>query len=342
MPAAPPPADVAGTSRRRAVPGPPRSGSWDRSPARAASRPVLHAGPQAVYLDLDGTCVGRARCATPSGALRRAHRRSPSCRRLAAGDEVTVFNGTVELPGSDVLVTTIVDATVPGARRPRRHVGRRADRRPRAAAALAGTRAALPDLALERLAAGDTTSVPALLGLGSGLTPLGDDVLCGWLAAAVARRHPALGEMHAVVEAGAANAPRRCPRPCSPAPAGVRASPSSASCSAPSPTTTAAVVDEAVDRVLQVGETSGGGLLLGAVLALGGGHDRRDHVAAPTSRCAAPTPTRSHSSRSAGRSPRSPACAPPRSRWRRRSTSRCSPAWASTCRRPRPTTWSWR
>lgn len=51
-------------------------------------------------------------------------------------------------------------------------------------------RVELPAKGLGALAAADPRSVDALLGLGSGLTPLGDDVLCGWLAAMVAAAHP--------------------------------------------------------------------------------------------------------------------------------------------------------
>ena len=36
----------------------------------------------------------------------------------------------------------------------------------------------------------DAASVAALVGRGDGLTPLGDDVVCGWLAAHRARRRP--------------------------------------------------------------------------------------------------------------------------------------------------------
>ena len=48
----------------------------------------------------------------------------------------------------------------------------------------------LPGTPLTQLADADPACVAALLGLGSGLTPLGDDVLAGWLAAMVAAGHP--------------------------------------------------------------------------------------------------------------------------------------------------------
>lgn len=236
-------------------------------PRRVAT--VLHAGERAVYLDLDGTCIAVLAAdavQVPNGVRTELD----ELAGMQAGDEVAVFNGSVELPTVEVLVTTIVDATVPvvapesgtwGAERITDH----------AAAPLALARASLPTLALERLAAGDTTAVPALVGLGDGLTPMGDDVLCGWLAAAVARRHPALGEMRSVVEAGAAQRTTTLSATLLACAARGEGIPEFRDLVGAVANHDTAGVEESVDRVLAVGDTSGQGLLLGAVLALGGG-----------------------------------------------------------------------
>jgi len=236
-------------------------------PRRVAT--VLHAGPSAVYLDLGGTCIAvlAADAVQVPCGVRTTLDELPG---VGAGDEVHVFNGSVVLPTVEVHVTTIVDATVPvvspesavwGAERIADH----------AAVPLAHARAALPTLALERLAAGDTTAVPALVGLGDGLTPLGDDVLCGWLAAAVARRHPALGEMRSVVESGAAQRTTTLSATLLACAARGEGIPEFRDLVGAVANHDAPGLLASVDRVLDVGETSGRGLLLGAVLALGGG-----------------------------------------------------------------------
>src|SRR5699024_4313114 len=47
----------------------------------------------------------------------------------------------------------------------------------------------LPVDALESLRRAQPHAIDGLIGLGSGLTPLGDDVVCGWLATLVAASH---------------------------------------------------------------------------------------------------------------------------------------------------------
>jgi hypothetical protein len=229
---------------------------------------VLHAGRSAVYLDVDGSCLAvlAADAVQVPCGVRTA---LPELPELSAGDTAFVFDGSLELPGCEVMVTDIVDTTVPvltaesaawGASRISRHAGSR----------LEEVRAALPATALTRLAAGDSRGIVALLGLGDGLTPLGDDVLCGWLASAVARRHPSLDEVRSAVGLAASR----------------RTSTLSATllgCAARGEgvpefrTLLRAVADQdgpgadrTVDLLLDVGASSGAGLLLGCVLALGG------------------------------------------------------------------------
>jgi len=122
----------------------------------------------------------------------------------------------------------------------------------------------LPADALAALARGDAATVPALVGRGDGLTPVGDDVLAGWLVAARAVGRD-LTQLAAVVHD------------------------SSHSTTALSATLLAHAADgeavpqfrelllalaagrdvePAVARLVTVGHTSGAGMLLGAALAL--------------------------------------------------------------------------
>ena len=108
-----------------------------------------------------------------------------------------MYDGASIVPGCEVLVTDIVDTTVPVLGVDDTAWGAEQLATPRRGTARA-RRAALPAGALELLAAGDPGS-PALLGAGPGLTPLGDDVLAGWLATAVACRHPLLPRIRSAV-----------------------------------------------------------------------------------------------------------------------------------------------
>jgi len=112
--------------------------------------PVVHRGAQAVYLDLDGWCLGvlaSTATAVPC-ALRVA---APSLGDLSAGG-ARVVGGVLHLAGTALRIGRLVDVTVPPL-------------------TLTGRVAALPD-----------DFVTARIGRGDGLTPYGDDVLCGWLA----------------------------------------------------------------------------------------------------------------------------------------------------------------
>ncbi len=116
--------------------------------------PVLHRGPHAVYLDLDGRCLG---------VLAASGVRVPCAlrTRLAVLPEVAearVDAGVLHLDGVPLRIGRIDDAAVPALSRSR----------------LGALRSAVEDL----------------LGAGDGLTPYGDDVLCGWLAVHRAAGHP--------------------------------------------------------------------------------------------------------------------------------------------------------
>lgn len=140
---------------------------------------VVHAGADAIYLDAGGDCVGvlgRRAVAVPCG-LQTTLAALPSIPY--EGVAAAVGDGRIELGSLDVRIGRVVEASVPQVRPTpaagaalRRSFGDR----------LRAVRSELPEVALEALCAGDPTAVPQLLGRGSGLTPVGDDVLCGWLA----------------------------------------------------------------------------------------------------------------------------------------------------------------
>jgi Protein of unknown function (DUF2877) len=107
--------------------------------------PVLHRGPDAVYVEVAGRCVGMVgtRATAVPCALRSALDRLPDVVRAS------VRGGVLHLDDEPVVVGRLVDVQVPR---------------------------------LPLTGAPGTVDVAALVGLGDGLTPYGDDVLCGWLA----------------------------------------------------------------------------------------------------------------------------------------------------------------
>jgi hypothetical protein len=118
---------------------------------------VLHRGPDAVYLDVAGRCVG---VVTPHATAVPCALRSqlPSLEPAA---EAWVADGELVLDGVPLRVGRIVDVAVPRLSPATRERLRAERARPEARAGI---------------------QVDALLGAGDGLTPYGDDVLCGWLA----------------------------------------------------------------------------------------------------------------------------------------------------------------
>jgi hypothetical protein len=135
----------------------------DRLAALPDSTPtVLHRGDHAIYLDVEGAgCIGvlGARAALVPCGLRLA---GPTVAPLRGDDQVTLRDGVLRVDGTALPVRRAVDVAVPRL----------------TAAALA---APASPVRLDELEV--TPLQPALLiGRGSGLTPLGDDVVCGWVA----------------------------------------------------------------------------------------------------------------------------------------------------------------
>jgi hypothetical protein len=158
-----------------AVSAPPRLRERLRG-APDGPRPVLHRGRHAVYVDLDGWCLG---------LVGRAAAQVPCALRLASDDlgslvgaTAVVADGVLHLDGAPLTVGRVVDTRVPLLDAATLH-------------SRATTAAAVPRevVALAPLTPGhgpsrplDAAGVARLVGRGDGLTPLGDDVLCGWLA----------------------------------------------------------------------------------------------------------------------------------------------------------------
>jgi hypothetical protein len=128
---------------------------------------VVHRGRHAVYLDLDGWCLGvvsAAATAVPC-ALRTT---LPELGALADADRARVVDDQLLLDDAVLRIGRLHDLTVPSLPSPRPWL---------ADALLAVAQPAADEL-------GDLLDRPlsTLVGQGSGLTPLADDVLCGWLA----------------------------------------------------------------------------------------------------------------------------------------------------------------
>ncbi len=139
---------------------------------------VLHHVPTALYVEVAGRCVG---VVAPGAA------QVPCAVRVSLGSVLAqpavspyVVRGTLYLTDDPLVVGRFVDVRVPRID---------PDRLLRRAASPAEVPAAPPRPATDGLAAYtglppvlDEATLARLVGHGGGLTPLGDDVLCGWLA----------------------------------------------------------------------------------------------------------------------------------------------------------------
>jgi hypothetical protein len=126
------------------VSAPPRVANRLRS-ADDGPVPLVHRGPDAVYVDVGGSCVGvvGTRATAVPCALRTTRDVLPDVARAA------VHGGVLHLDDVPLAVGRVVDVAVPR---------------------------------LEVSGGPGSIDAAALVGRGDGLTPYGDDVLCGWLA----------------------------------------------------------------------------------------------------------------------------------------------------------------
>jgi hypothetical protein len=143
---------------------------------------ILHRVPTALYVEVAGRCVGvvAPAAAQVPCALRISGSVSDSRVLAQPAENPYVVRGTLYLTDDPLVVGRFVDVRVPRID---------PDRFLRRAASPAAGPAAPPRPARAGLAAYqdlppaiDAGVVRRLVGHGGGLTPLGDDVLCGWLA----------------------------------------------------------------------------------------------------------------------------------------------------------------
>ncbi|GEP38793.1 hypothetical protein NPS01_24560 [Nocardioides psychrotolerans] len=143
---------------------------------------VLHRGRHAIYLDLEGWCVGvvgsaavAVPCALRLGASDLSWLVSVS---VSAPVQVQVRDGILHLDDAPLTIGRLVEVRAPALRLAQLH---------RSLAASARRHRSLrPEVAELVADVGGRPLEPAavgrLVGRGDGLTPLGDDLLCGWLA----------------------------------------------------------------------------------------------------------------------------------------------------------------
>ena len=147
----------------------------------AADGPVeiVHAGADAVYVDVEGWCVGVVgpRAALVPCALRVRDTR-PVTRNLAPGaDSAYLGDGLLHIGGVPLPIGRLVGAYVPP-------LGREVARQTDPVTVEATPPATVAGFVASHVTCGriDAAAADRLLGRGEGLTPLGDDVLSGWLA----------------------------------------------------------------------------------------------------------------------------------------------------------------
>jgi hypothetical protein len=166
------------------VAAPPRVAAWLSAAPDGGPVHVLHAGRDMVHLDVAGRAVGVAAAGAPGlpHALRSNLATLPRWVSSAAGSRPYVDSGSLHLGGRVLVTGRIVDV-----RAPRLDAARIPTASPAAAMGTPRSRGAglVPALAsLTNLPhVIDAPAVADLIGRGDGLTPLGDDVLCGWLVA---------------------------------------------------------------------------------------------------------------------------------------------------------------
>ena len=155
---------------------PPRVHALLRGAADGPLR-VVHRGRDAVYVEVAGRCVGvvgRRASAVPCALRSRSGHLHPPGRGSGPAPAY-LRGGILYLDGRPLQVGRIVDVRVP----PLPDTAGPTTMQASPPAPVAGSVVDLPPDLPPYLTA---DHVARLVGLGGGLTPLGDDVLCGWLA----------------------------------------------------------------------------------------------------------------------------------------------------------------
>lgn len=158
-----------------------RVSAWVRAAPDGPVR-ILHQGPHATYFDVSGRCVGLI---TPAAT------RVPNALTLGFSRECTftpksayVEGGLLHCNSRPLVVGRIVDVRAPriDVVDPAHATGPAITSAPPQPVVAGLVRKVVPGAPLSR------DLVRSLIGDGEGLTPLGDDVLCGWIAALHAAR----------------------------------------------------------------------------------------------------------------------------------------------------------
>lgn len=138
---------------------------------------VLHRGPRAIYVAVGDRAVGllaQTAVAVPNGLRSTISQFSPH-----QGLSAYSGSGVLHVDGRPLSVRRIVGVHIPPVR-----YARSPSNTASSATFAATPPAAVAEFVVSEAPDGiDAVAVARLVGRGEGLTPLGDDVLCGWLAA---------------------------------------------------------------------------------------------------------------------------------------------------------------
>ena len=232
-------------------------------PAREAT--VVHTHPHMVQLDLEGAALavlGARGIQLPFGVRTLL----PELPEVELGAVARVQDGVVSVGDLRVLVTNIVDTTVPVLSPEATAWGH--DHLVRLLGDRVSTfREQLPTEALEALGRADPLAVTGLLGFGPGLSPLGDDTLAGFLATAVAIRHPRLAEIRSEVALNAFDRTGVVAATLLACAARGEAIPEFRSFVSGVAAHNPDMVSQSLDLMLEVGGNSGAGFVIGAMQA---------------------------------------------------------------------------
>ena len=231
---------------------------------------VVHTHRHALYLDLEGAAVailGARAIQLPIG-VRTLMPELPAVEVGAVGE---IQDGVVSVGGLRVLVTNIVDTTVP-VLSPEATAWGHDHLVPLVGDRVGDFAAQLPADALAALGKGDPAAVTGLLGAGPGLSPLGDDILAGFLATAVAIRHPCLPGVRSEVALNAFERTTLVAASLLACAARGEAVPEFRSFVSGISAHNADVVSQSLDLMLEVGGHSGAGLVIGAMQAFASVH----------------------------------------------------------------------